>query len=255
MPPNSLIAQEEIFGPVLSVIRARDFGHAIELANGTSYALTGGVYSRSPDHLECARQEFRVGNLYLNRKITGAVVGRQPFGGFKLSGVGSKAGGPLPAPVPGAADDHREHVRRGFAPEGEADVAADWAGYKARSGPGEGAHRKAAKGRRGPQREPRGLPRGRENTKGRENAKRRVKQGSESWRPRLYHLPQPKGSGNYADQLARFPLIRPDGRPLPYPHTPPKTASLSGASISHIPFAALCDPFALFAVRSVPAAA
>src|SRR5205085_2402024 len=94
VPPESALAQEEIFGPVLAVLRAKDFEAALRLANGTSYALTGGVYSRSPEHLEQARREFRVGNLYLNRKITGAIVGRQPFGGFKMSGIGSKAGGP-----------------------------------------------------------------------------------------------------------------------------------------------------------------
>lgn len=91
--PQSPLAQEEIFGPVLAVLKADDFSHALQLANNTRYALTGGVYSRQPSHLERARKEFRVGNLYLNRKITGAQVSRQPFGGFKMSGVGSKAGG------------------------------------------------------------------------------------------------------------------------------------------------------------------
>ena len=69
-------------------------GAALAVAMDTPYALTGGVYSRSPAHLERARREFRVGNLYLNRKCTGAIVARQPFGGFKMSGIGSKAGGP-----------------------------------------------------------------------------------------------------------------------------------------------------------------
>jgi RHH-type proline utilization regulon transcriptional repressor/proline dehydrogenase/delta 1-pyrroline-5-carboxylate dehydrogenase len=92
--PGSRIAQEEIFGPVLSVIRARDFNQALEIANGSLFALTGGVFSRSPAHIDQARREFRVGNLYINRGITGAVVERQPFGGLKLSGIGSKAGGP-----------------------------------------------------------------------------------------------------------------------------------------------------------------
>lgn len=91
--PQSPLAQEEIFGPVLAVLQADDFSHALQLANNTRYALTGGVYSRKPSHLERARNEFRVGNLYLNRKITGAMVSRQPFGGFKMSGIGSKAGG------------------------------------------------------------------------------------------------------------------------------------------------------------------
>ena len=92
--PNSRIAQEEIFGPVLSIIRARDFDQALEIANHSSFALTGGIFSRSPAHIEQARKEFQVGNLYINRGITGAVVERQPFGGLKLSGIGSKAGGP-----------------------------------------------------------------------------------------------------------------------------------------------------------------
>ena len=92
--PKSRLAQEEIFGPVLSVIRARDFEHALEIANDSDFALTGGIFSRSPAHIEKARKEFRVGNLYINRGITGAVVERQPFGGLKLSGIGSKAGGP-----------------------------------------------------------------------------------------------------------------------------------------------------------------
>jgi RHH-type proline utilization regulon transcriptional repressor/proline dehydrogenase/delta 1-pyrroline-5-carboxylate dehydrogenase len=91
---KSRLAQEEIFGPVLSVIRARDFEHALEIANDSDFALTGGIFSRSPAHIEKARKEFRVGNLYINRGITGAVVERQPFGGLKLSGIGSKAGGP-----------------------------------------------------------------------------------------------------------------------------------------------------------------
>jgi RHH-type proline utilization regulon transcriptional repressor/proline dehydrogenase/delta 1-pyrroline-5-carboxylate dehydrogenase len=88
------IAQEEIFGPVLCVFAATTFEEAIEVANGTPYGLTGGVFSRSPAHLEYARRQLRVGNLYLNRGVTGAVVGRQPFGGLKLSGTGWKAGGP-----------------------------------------------------------------------------------------------------------------------------------------------------------------
>jgi RHH-type transcriptional regulator, proline utilization regulon repressor / proline dehydrogenase / delta 1-pyrroline-5-carboxylate dehydrogenase len=92
--PHSRIAQEEIFGPVLSVIKAKDFAQALQIANDSQFALTGGVFSRSPAHIEQARREFRVGNLYINRGITGAVVERQPFGGLKLSGVGSKAGGP-----------------------------------------------------------------------------------------------------------------------------------------------------------------
>ena len=91
--PMHRLAQEEIFGPVLAVMRAASFDQALQIANGTAYALTGGLYSRSPRHIEQARQAFDVGNLYINRPITGALVGRQPFGGHRLSGVGAKAGG------------------------------------------------------------------------------------------------------------------------------------------------------------------
>ena len=90
---DSLLAQKEIFGPVLSVMRASDFSQALNIANNSQYALTGGVYSRNPFNLERAKSEFNVGNLYLNRKTTGALVSRQPFGGYKLSGTGYKAGG------------------------------------------------------------------------------------------------------------------------------------------------------------------
>ncbi|HEU4342203.1 MAG TPA: L-glutamate gamma-semialdehyde dehydrogenase [Candidatus Binatia bacterium] len=92
--PHHRLANEEIFGPVLAVMKANTFADALEIANRSSYALTGGVFSRSPAHIEKARREFRVGNLYINRGITGAIVERQPFGGLKLSGIGSKAGGP-----------------------------------------------------------------------------------------------------------------------------------------------------------------
>ncbi|MFN5923932.1 MAG: L-glutamate gamma-semialdehyde dehydrogenase, partial [Pseudanabaena sp.] len=91
--PDSAIAQEEIFGPVLAVIKAQSFDEALAIANGTNFALTGGLYSRTPSHIERAYCEFEVGNLYINRGITGALVDRHPFGGFKLSGIGSKAGG------------------------------------------------------------------------------------------------------------------------------------------------------------------
>ena len=94
VPQSASIACEEIFGPVLSVMRARDFDHALEMANATVYGLTGGVISQDRSRLERARREFHVGNLYLNRKITGALVGVQPFGGFNLSGSNAKAGGP-----------------------------------------------------------------------------------------------------------------------------------------------------------------
>lgn len=92
--PRSSLAQEEIFGPVVSVIRATDFDDALNIANGTLFGLTGGVISSEPARLEQARREFEVGNLYLNRKITGAFVGVQPFGGLRLSGTTVKAGGP-----------------------------------------------------------------------------------------------------------------------------------------------------------------
>jgi 1-pyrroline-5-carboxylate dehydrogenase len=92
--PKARVAQEEIFGPVLSVIRARDFEDALAIANDNPYGLTGGVYSRNRDHLELARREFNAGNVYFNRKITGALVGVQPFGGFGMSGTDSKACGP-----------------------------------------------------------------------------------------------------------------------------------------------------------------
>jgi 1-pyrroline-5-carboxylate dehydrogenase len=94
VPEDGRLAQEEIFGPVLSVMRATDFEHALRVANNTPYGLTGGVYSRDRRRLEQARADFQVGNLYLNRKITGALVGAQPFGGFNMSGTDSKAGGP-----------------------------------------------------------------------------------------------------------------------------------------------------------------
>jgi 1-pyrroline-5-carboxylate dehydrogenase len=92
--PEARVAQEEIFGPVLSVIKARNFEEALSIANDTPYGLTGGVYSKNREHLERARREFRAGNVYFNRSITGALVGVQPFGGFGMSGTDSKAGGP-----------------------------------------------------------------------------------------------------------------------------------------------------------------
>jgi 1-pyrroline-5-carboxylate dehydrogenase len=92
--PTARIAQEEIFGPVLAVIKARNFEDALAIANNTEFGLTGAVYSTSRDKLERARTDFHVGNLYLNRKCTGAMVGAHPFGGFNMSGTDSKAGGP-----------------------------------------------------------------------------------------------------------------------------------------------------------------
>jgi 1-pyrroline-5-carboxylate dehydrogenase len=92
--PDARLAQHEIFGPVLSVIRATDFDAALDIANGTEFGLTGGLHSRDRGRMERARREFHVGNLYINRKITGALVGVQPFGGFNMSGSNAKAGGP-----------------------------------------------------------------------------------------------------------------------------------------------------------------
>lgn len=92
--PDSRLAQHEIFGPVLSVIRVADFDEALDVANGTEYGLTGGLYSDDESRIERARRDFHVGNLYINRKITGALVGIQPFGGFNMSGSNAKAGGP-----------------------------------------------------------------------------------------------------------------------------------------------------------------
>ncbi len=112
------VACEEIFGPVLAILRASDFDSALAMANDTEYALTAGCFSRTPSHLERAARELRAGNIYLNRGTTGAVVGRQPFGGYGLSGVGSKAGGPdyLHQFVdPRAVSENT--VRQGFAPE------------------------------------------------------------------------------------------------------------------------------------------
>ncbi len=91
--PNTRIAREEIFGPVLSVIKVRDLDEAIEVANGTDYALTGGFFSRSPANIERVKAQLEAGNVYINRPCTGAIVGRHPFGGFKMSGGGTKAGG------------------------------------------------------------------------------------------------------------------------------------------------------------------
>ena len=115
--PDAVIAQEEIFGPVLAVLRAADLDEALAIANGVRYALTGGLISRSPAAIERVRREFRVGNLYINRGITGALVERQPFGGFKMSGIGSKAGGPdylLQFLEPRVITENT--LRRGFAP-------------------------------------------------------------------------------------------------------------------------------------------
>ena len=118
--PEHRIAQEEVFGPVLAVMRAKDFDEALELALSTRFALTGAVFSRSPENLAKAREKFRVGNLYLNKGSTGAMVGRQPFGGFNMSGVGSKTGGPdylLQFMDPRCVTENT--IRRGFTPIAE----------------------------------------------------------------------------------------------------------------------------------------
>jgi RHH-type proline utilization regulon transcriptional repressor/proline dehydrogenase/delta 1-pyrroline-5-carboxylate dehydrogenase len=116
--PKTRIACEEIFGPVLSVIRARDLDEAFEIANGTEFALTAGFFSRSPANIERAKAEIVAGNVYINRSCTGAVVGRHPFGGFKMSGGGTKAGGAdylLQFVVPRVVTENI--TRHGFAPE------------------------------------------------------------------------------------------------------------------------------------------
>ena len=116
--PSSKIAQEEIFGPVLALIKAENFDHALDIANGVKFALTGGVFSRSPENIQKAKEKFKVGNLYINRGCTGAKVGRQPFGGFKMSGIGSKAGGKdylLQFVEPRVVTENT--MRRGFAPD------------------------------------------------------------------------------------------------------------------------------------------
>jgi RHH-type proline utilization regulon transcriptional repressor/proline dehydrogenase/delta 1-pyrroline-5-carboxylate dehydrogenase len=115
--PHSDLAQKEIFGPVLAVIKAKNMDQALKIANSTEYALTGGLYSRSPATIETVKRDFEVGNLYVNRGNTGALVERHPFGGFKMSGVGSKAGGPdylLQFMEPRVVTENT--MRRGFVP-------------------------------------------------------------------------------------------------------------------------------------------
>lgn len=117
---DAKLAQEEIFGPVVAVIRAKDLDHALQIANSTEYALTGGLFSRSPANIEQVRAEFEVGNLYINRGITGAMVDRHPFGGFKMSGIGSKTGGPDYLKQYMEPRNVTENLlRRGFAPTEE----------------------------------------------------------------------------------------------------------------------------------------
>ncbi len=118
LSPASRLACEEVFGPVLTLFRAESFDEAIRIALDSPFALTGGVFSRNPRNLAIARRQFRVGNLYLNRKTTGAIVGRQPFGGLGMSGAGDKAGGPdylLQFMVPRTITENT--MRRGFAPD------------------------------------------------------------------------------------------------------------------------------------------
>ena len=115
--PGCRVATEEIFGPVLVAMPAGDLDEALALAGSTDYALTGGLFSRSPARIAKAAEEFRAGNLYVNRGITGALVGRQPFGGYGMSGVGSKAGGPdylLQFVEPRVLTENT--IRQGFAP-------------------------------------------------------------------------------------------------------------------------------------------
>jgi RHH-type proline utilization regulon transcriptional repressor/proline dehydrogenase/delta 1-pyrroline-5-carboxylate dehydrogenase len=116
--PDMRIAREEIFGPVLSVLKARDLDEALDMANGTDYALTGGFFSRSPDNIERVKARLEAGNVYINRSCTGAIVERHPFGGFKMSGSGTKAGGEdylLNFLVPRVVTENTS--RHGFAPE------------------------------------------------------------------------------------------------------------------------------------------
>jgi RHH-type proline utilization regulon transcriptional repressor/proline dehydrogenase/delta 1-pyrroline-5-carboxylate dehydrogenase len=120
VPPGSRLFREEIFGPVLAVTRAKDFEEALALANNSEFSLTGGCYSRSPVNIERVKTEMVCGNLYINRGITGAIVERQPFGGFKMSGGGTKAGGReylLNFLMPRVVTENC--LRRGFAPAGE----------------------------------------------------------------------------------------------------------------------------------------
>jgi RHH-type proline utilization regulon transcriptional repressor/proline dehydrogenase/delta 1-pyrroline-5-carboxylate dehydrogenase len=115
---NMRIAREEIFGPVISVLKVRDLDEAIAVANGTDYALTAGFFSRSPANIDRAKAQIEAGNVYINRSCTGAVVGRHPFGGFKMSGGGTKAGGAdylLQFLVPRVVTENI--TRHGFAPE------------------------------------------------------------------------------------------------------------------------------------------
>jgi RHH-type proline utilization regulon transcriptional repressor/proline dehydrogenase/delta 1-pyrroline-5-carboxylate dehydrogenase len=125
--PEMTLSQCEIFGPVLSVLKARDLDDAIRIANDTDYALTAGFFSRSPANIERIKAELVAGNVYVNRSCTGAVVGRHPFGGFKMSGSGTKAGGTdylLNFLVPRVVTENI--MRHGFAPEATPEYRAEF---------------------------------------------------------------------------------------------------------------------------------
>ena len=130
--PDMRIAREEIFGPVLSVLKVRDLDEAIEVANGTDYALTGGFFSRSPANIDRVKALLEAGNVYINRSCTGAIVGRHPFGGFKMSGGGTKAGGAdylLQFLLPRVVTENI--MRHGFAPERNChNIATSFSGRK-----------------------------------------------------------------------------------------------------------------------------
>lgn len=116
--PDSFLAQQEFFGPILAVIKAKDIDDALEIANGTEFALTGGAFSRSPVNIEKIKNTYEAGNVYINRTITGAMVDRHPFGGYKMSGLGSKTGGPdylKQFMVPRVITENT--MRRGFSPD------------------------------------------------------------------------------------------------------------------------------------------
>jgi RHH-type proline utilization regulon transcriptional repressor/proline dehydrogenase/delta 1-pyrroline-5-carboxylate dehydrogenase len=118
VPADSPLAQEEVFGPVLAVFRARTFEDALAIAENSRFGLTGGIFSRNPRHIELARRQFQVGSLYINRPVTGAIPGRHPFGGMRMSGIGEKAGGPdyvRQFMEPRTISENT--TRRGFAPD------------------------------------------------------------------------------------------------------------------------------------------
>jgi RHH-type proline utilization regulon transcriptional repressor/proline dehydrogenase/delta 1-pyrroline-5-carboxylate dehydrogenase len=118
VPTSHTLWRDEIFGPVVACAKASSFDEALQMATASEYALTGGIFSRHPHNIALAKRRFKVGNLYINRGITGALVGRQPFGGFCFSGIGSKAGGPdylLQFCEPRVVTENT--MRRGFTPD------------------------------------------------------------------------------------------------------------------------------------------